>query len=121
MGDTNLLLRAIRNGHSKKALLGIRAIGLDTSGITTGGVELSTDTASIPGVNVWVTTAMTIILALAPIILKALQAKQAAGYPINPMSLNTAYTQPSMSSQLTQYLPYIIGGIAIYFLMNKKH
>lgn len=117
MGDTNLLLRAIGNGHAKKAIFGI---GANTVPSTGSGVALSAAAAAIPGVGAWVAVAIGIITALAPVILAALKAKQAAGYSISPASLNTGYVA-STSSTLTQYLPYIlIGGVALYFLMDKK-
>jgi hypothetical protein len=101
-GDTNILLRAIRNGASKKAILGI------------GVVQAAA----------WAVTAATIIAAMAPIIKGILQSKNS----YDSLAASQLAMQPTSStgssdlmSSLQKYLPLlIIGGAAYYVMTNKK-
>lgn len=103
MGDTNILLRAIRNGASKKAILGI-------------GVA--------PVAAGWAITAAAIIAAMTPIIKQVLQSKNsfdsltASQLAMQP-NLNSSGSTGIMSS-LQQYLPLLIIGGAAYYVMNDK-
>lgn len=103
-GDTNILLRAIKNGAPKKQILGIGVVA-----------------AAAPA---WVAAATAIIAALAPVITGILKSKQDAGYS-NISAADFAYMNGSSSSSLTdqlkKYAPIIlIGGVALYLYLDKK-
>lgn len=104
-GDTNILLRAIRNGAVKKQILGI------------GVVQ-----AAAPA---WLTVAAAIIAAMAPIITGILKSKQDAGYPNITASdfsnMTGNLSSGSLTDQLKKYAPFIlIGGAALYLYLDKK-
>jgi hypothetical protein len=100
-GDTNLLLRAIRNGAQKKAILGVR-IGFVAAA--------------------WAVTAATIIAAMTPIITSILKGKnsfdtltaQQLGMQTSAAGLTTS------TSQLQQYLPYILLAGVVYYISTSK-
>ena len=106
-GDTNLLLRAIRNGANKKAILGIdgNIIGV------------------APVAAAWAVTAAVIIAAMTPIVTSVLKSKnQFSSMAASQLAMQpTANGTPIGSSSLTQNLPLLlIGGAGIYLLMSKK-
>ena len=102
-GDTNILLRAIRNGSQKKAILGIERIGV---------------AAAIPA---WVVTASAIIAAMTPIITSILKSKNsfdsltAAQLGMQP----TNNVNPT-SSAINQYLPFILLAGVVYYVTTSK-
>jgi hypothetical protein len=107
MGDTNILLRAIRNGAAKKAILGINIIGVAA--------------AVAPA---WIAAATAIIAAMAPIISSVLKAKQNEGYPnitASDFSNLSMSTSSSLTDQLKKYAPFIlIGGVGLYLYLDRK-
>lgn len=106
-GDTNILLRAIRNGATKKAILGIH-----------------TDTPIIgvaPAAAAWAATAAVIIAAMTPIITQILKGKNS----FDAMTQQQLGMQPlppgATNKTLSSYLPYIIiGGVGLYVYLNNK-
>jgi hypothetical protein len=105
-GDTNILLRAIRNGATKKAILGIHGLG------------------AAPVAAAWAATAAVIIAAMTPIITQVLKAKNS----FDSLTASQLAMQPTTqnfgalsTTTIQKYLPVIlIGGVGLYLYYDKK-
>jgi hypothetical protein len=122
-GDTNILLRAIRNGAPKKAILGIdENMYLQTIGCNSGNNSLG----CVPGpafaacVGVWAAAASTIIVAMTPLIKSILQGKnQYDGLTAQQLAMQPTSNVPGTSTDLQKYLPFILLGGVAYYLSKK--
>jgi hypothetical protein len=121
-GDTNILLRAIRNG-AKKPRIGAASTPqeISTAGVLAAGAAASAVAAPLAPV---IAAGIAVLTAIAPVIETALKAKAATGMTVTslpaPVAATTTTTTTTATS-LTSMLPIIlIGGAAFYFLTKKK-
>ena len=123
-GDTNILLRAIRNGAAKKAILGIGASGADLAAggaAATAAVIATSSSPAAPAAAAWAATAAVIIAAMTPILTSILKSKNSFDSLTASQLAMQPTTAVTTSNKIQQYLPFILlAGVAYYVTTKKK-